>query len=462
MSLSLVKSKFKRIGFRLSLTILVLLLANSCLIFGLSYLFLRTSLEAKDREIIDSKLRQYAWVYRLEGPSGLYKILERAETRVAGEDLIVRIVDGDQVVFRSEPPVLKKFDWPQVEAGLKLARTTSGLVKVDARTANQALEIASRKLFDGRSLEVARDNDDREDVLERSRRAFFWATLPMILLGALASFLFARKTLAPVRGLIAVMKEVQEGKTEARVDRTGNGDELDMLSGIFNQMIARVESLILRMRESLDNVAHDLRTPMTRMRGLAEQALQSESLSDAKEALSETVESSEQILTVLNTVMDISEIESGTLKLNPVSLDISEVLHQCMDLYSIVAEEQGISLSMESQSIIFQADARIRQAIANLVDNALKFSPSGTAVLLSAEREENRLAIRVRDQGFGIANEDLARIWDRLYRADRSRSTRGSGLGLSLVKSIVQAHGGSVGVKSQVAVGTTFEIVLPL
>jgi signal transduction histidine kinase len=239
---------------------------------------------------------------------------------------------------------------------------------------------------------------------------------------------------------------------------------MDELATLFNTLLEKIKRLIAGMQDSLDAISHDLRTPLMRLRGIAETALRSKPNQEAlQEALMDTLEESKRITSMLNTLMDISEADAGAMKLNLTEVRLLSLIEEVTDLYRYVAEEKDIRIQMACEEGIHVTvdPIRMKQVLANLLDNALKYTLPEGRVDITASPTPSEVVITVSDTGPGISSEELPKIWDRLYRGDDSRSQHGLGLGLSLVKAIVQAHKGTVAVVSESGAGSRFSITLP-
>jgi len=212
------------------------------------------------------------------------------------------------------------------------------------------------------------------------------------------------------------------------------------------------------LHDVTNNIAHDLRSPVTRIRGLAEITLSGEqSLEEYRNMSGAVIEECDSLIGMINTMLEIAETDARVKPLLVEPIDIAEILKDVVELYSPVAEDKEIKVSLriiDSPLIVAAERSRLQRAVANLLDNALKFTPKGGWVALEARKIDNSAQILISDSGIGIEGDDLPRVWERFYRADSSRTTPGTGLGLSLVQSIVHAHGGSVEILSEKNSGT--------
>jgi signal transduction histidine kinase len=448
------------LGLRLAAWYLGTFLASTLLIGGLTYGLLASELEARDHDVIQSTLREYGTRYQAGGLPALARAIEIEQRSGTREPLFVRLIGPFQdVLLYSLPETWGAFDVSELPGGPNAIWS-----QVRARDRDAVLEVATIAVGGGTVLQVGKTSEARNQLLANFRRVLMLGATAALAIGMIGGIFLTRSTLKPLRDLRdAVRRILQTGQTDDRVPVYGTEDTVDELSLLFNAMLARITTLIHGMRNALDHVAHDLRTPMTRLRVTAESALATNDPAKHREALSDCLEESERVLSMLTTLMDISEAETGTMKLVSTEVILAEVTAEVTELYADTAEEAGVMLTATVPGdLTVRADRdRLRQALANLVDNAIKYTPRDGRVEITAAREPGAVIIRVSDTGMGISEQDLPRIFDRLYRGDQSRATRGLGLGLSLVRADVGAQGGSVSVASKPGAGSTFTLRLP-
>ena len=338
-------------------------------------------------------------------------------------------------------------------------------VELFRASSDDASSRVAAALTEGRELEVVLHDESAPRLWGQARAASLLMLACGLVFAIVGAFVITRRALRPIGDLArATQGIVDSGDLGLRVEMRGTNDGLDRLGALFNRMLSRNEALVRAMKESLDNVAHDLRTPMARLRAGAELALrEGADAAQLREALAETIEESDRVLGMLTTLMDITEAETGAMRLHKSSEDLAAIAREAIELYDLVSSERGVHIVTRlAPGVIVSVDrARIRQVCANLIDNAVKYTAPGGRVEVTVTSEGTTGIVSIADTGMGISPEDRPRVWDRLYRGDRSRTERGLGLGLSLVRAVVEAHGGEVRLQSEVGVGSTFEVRLP-
>jgi signal transduction histidine kinase len=289
---------------------------------------------------------------------------------------------------------------------------------------------------------------------------------PLIVIGFLGGIWMTNRFTQPLRQIVdAASAIIRTGKLDVRVPPSRTRGELDDMVRLFNRMLDSNEGLIHALRGSLDNVAHDLRTPLARLRVTLEDALRTDaSLTASRVAMAGALEESDRVQTIIRTLMEVTAAETGMMKLELAPTDLGTLVDDVMELYEEVASEKEITVEKKIEpGFVAPVDAaRMRQVFANLLDNALKYTPRAGKITISGQRETGRVIVIFRDNGQGISERDLPHIWDRLYRGDKSRHEHGLGLGLSLVKAIVEAHEGRVEVHSIPHEGSEFRVELPV
>ncbi len=461
--MSSVRNKHRRsFAFRLNLWFAATLTALALALFFAAYFLLSASIAQKDREVIRAQLDLCRSWYENDGLTGMIQRLAvRADS--GRESFFVRVAGPSRAgLFIRQPTGVEPLDPGSLDTS---PTTPQEWIRLPAGVTSGPWLVATAQLGDGHFLQVGKSTEAHEALLEHFRIVAAWVLALGVALGLLAGALLASRALGPIRRLIAAVHRVLDtGHLDARVPvRPGPGDELHELTCLFNAMLEKNGTLLRGMSEALDNVAHDLRTPLTRLRGTAERTLAAPPGPADREAVSDALEETESVLLLLDTLMDISEAHTGLMRLDKTDVLLADIAAATAALYEMVAEDRGIAVQLDvpADARAFADPQRLRQALVNLLDNALKYTPSGGIVTIFSENRPGAVVLGVRDTGPGISPEDMPRIWERLYRGDKSRSARGLGLGLALVKAIAEAHGGQAEVENQPGSGAVFRLILP-
>jgi heavy metal sensor kinase len=313
-------------------------------------------------------------------------------------------------------------------------------------------------------VEIGESVEDDEEFVAALLRGFVAPLIAFVLLGLPAGWFLARRALRGVEDVTRTAAEIAAGALDQRVAVQGEGDELTRLAQVFNAMLDRIQGLVVGLRDMADHLAHDLRSPLTRIRAAAEMAQAGAPRGAAEASLAATAtEECDRLLELINTNLEITETESGAAYLKRADVDLVELVRDACELFQTVAEDRKLELTaaLPAQCGLRADRQRLQRVIANLLDNALKYTPAGGQVSITLVDEGSRVRLSFADSGVGISAEERARIFERFYRSDRSRSQPGNGLGLALCLASVRAHGGEISVESQAGRGSTFTVSLP-
>lgn len=452
---------------RLTLWFLVTFVMSAAVLCVIIIHEIEKGIARRDLAMMTEKLTGYQNTDRLGGPSALYALLAKEDAANRATGFFVAVTDPDgRLAFLTLPGMVAEVDMGALDG----KNSKNGWQPLPHTLKDAAKEPPSETVLtvikgDRKGegpLWVGRLRDEK--AVSRWFREIFFKVLGLgILVAGIGGGILAQRTLRPLRDLVTTLEHLEAGKENARAPEGGNGYEFDALAKMFNRMLSRIDRLVTGMREALDHVAHDLRTPLARMQARIEMVMDGggdqETFSDA---LLDCAEEADRMGRMLTLLLDISEAETGTMYLDTEQVRVLSVSEDVLHLYSCLAEEKAISLALDIPEDLFvTADrGRLSQMLANLVDNAIKYTPEGGLVRIRGASGENGVEIRVEDTGCGICESEQERIFERLYRADKSRHQKGFGLGLSLVRAIATAHGGSISVTSGTG-GTVFLLVLP-
>lgn len=436
------------------------LLWSGVLVLALVTVFaLRSHLQSIEMSEANQLLTSYLNIHRIFSRS--YGPLRFNQENLHEDLIFVRVKQGgDQTLVVGSQAGATGF-----KEILGLGPEQSGVwLPVDTADGRRVITVITKKYDHGVLVQAGKDGSRGYQLYLKLLRYTAIIVFGSIVLLWPLSLYFIKLSLDP---LVTTRKRIRElGKSRGGfLPEHGNGPELDRLYVQINKLIRQNRHLVAEMQQSLDNVAHDLRTPMTRLRSVAEYGLQGdEQAPRLREALSDCLEESERVLAMLRIMMSVAEAESGTMRLEKVDTDLVSLLQQVVVLYEYVAEEKKISVELQTETPVrLKVDpTRISQVWANLLDNAIKYGREGGWVKIIAGTAGDEAFVVFSDNGIGISPVEQGRIWERLYRGDRSRSQKGLGLGLNYVRAVIEAHDGRVSVESRLHQGSRFEVALPL
>jgi len=455
----------QEMSFRLSVwyaIILLIVFTGSFMIF--SPLAARNLERRLEREL-RNEVNEYVNLFQAHGLQALGEQLDR-EAGASGTENILQGVVTPQGRNLVTTDTIHWKNFPiQVEC-LKQAAGQSEpvLTTLAVPGVRYKVKVAYARLAPERILRIAVPLRHEENFLQGLRHILL--LIMAIVLGAvlLAGWFFLQHAMGRVVAVTNTAMSISTGTLSQRVPASPGGDEIDRLALAFNGMLDRIEKLVRSQQEVTDNVAHDLKVPLTRIRLLAETLATSPPAKiDLPDLAGTIVEESDRLLEMINTSLEIRAIEAGIAIWDFREMDMAGIIRKTAEIFQIAADGKGVALTLQDTgpAPILGDERRLLRAISNLIDNAIKYTPAGGRVTLSLRPGDETVVFKVRDTGMGMTPDILPRIFERFYRGDDSRSLPGLGLGLSLVQSIVHGHGGTIEVQSSPGKGSTFTITFP-
>ena len=441
---------FRTTTFKLTLVYLTVFALFAAFLLAYFALNTRRLIDEQITDTVNAEITGLSEQYRQGGIRRLVIVIDARARRPGSSLYLVTTFTGQPLagnVTALQPGILDKPGWTET-----LYRR---LDEAEARTTNAEHHALVRvfELPGGFRLLVGRDLEERERLYRIVLAAGRWSVAIVLVLGLAGGLFVSRRVLRRVDAMTETTRTIMEGDLGERLPVAGTGDEIDRLAENLNQMLERIESLMRGLKEVSDNIAHDLKTPLTRLRNRAEQALRTAKTDDEyRAALEATIDESEALITTFNALLMIARAESGQARENMVDFDAAEIVHDIGELYEPLAEEKGITLKVEAEGPAPVKGSRelVSQALANLIDNAIKYAePTGAEgtpaeIVVSAIDTGERILLTVADRGPGIPEADRSRVVERFVRLEQSRSQPGSGLGLSLAAAVARLHGGEL------------------
>lgn len=451
---------FRTSTFRLAAIYLLLFALSTATILGYVYYSTVSLLERQTEDTIRAEVEGLADQYRIRGMGGILDVVQR-RARENGGGLYAlngpsgKHIAGNLVAF----PAGHVTDGDWVDFPIQV---TDG-----ATTQTHMVRAFHVELTGEYELLVGRDVQALRRFGDVIKNTLYWALGLAMLLGLGGGFMLSRNFLRRVDAITEASHTIMAGDLSQRMPITGSGDELDRLGVSLNDMLSQIERLMVGMKDVTSNVAHDLKTPLTRMKARVEAALRSSSKAEYRGALSQTIEECDGLLRTFNALLSIAQAESGQQRQALENLDVNDILHDVVELYEPIAEDAGGTLILQTEAGLRLHGNRqlLAQAVSNLIDNAIKYgdgeNQSAAQITVQGKIANNMVQISVSDKGSGIPAKDLTRVRDRFVRLDESRSKPGNGLGLSLVSSVMMLHGGKMVLEDN-SPGLKAVLILPL
>lgn len=454
------------LAFRLTLWYAGIFLVTSCVAFLFFYLLITTVIrERTDQDLLE----EVRILVSIRNTQGIQAARQQAtlQAQAAGEKKIFfRFLYPTGIAFSSSNMTY----WRDI--GIKRSILTRLLednqpVFDTIKSPDRQHQIRVLYAFVSPSviLQIGQSMENHTRFIEAFRKIFITTMAILFFVAAVVGWFLARRALAGVETVTQTARHISGSSLEDRVPVNKREDEIDRLAITFNQMLDRIQALVTEIKEMSDNIAHDLKSPITRIRGISEIALTTgASPNDYEKIAASTIEECDRLLDMIDTMLVISKTEAGVSSLEKNEINISSVLRDACELFQPAAEDKGLTLICDAvRDFKIYGDIRlIQRMIANLLDNAIKYTPSDGRVGISAHAASSqRMEIVVTDTGVGISEKDLPHIFERFYRCDPSRSQAGTGLGLSFARTVARAHGGDITVKSSPNQGSTFSVTLP-
>ncbi|HBP89943.1 MAG: HAMP domain-containing protein [Nitrospira sp.] len=438
-----------------------------CFVAALLILYVSTQSILNSR--LDADLQEdVADFQELYQEGNLEQVIQEIEREMASSEdseIFFRLFTGEGHAFFSS----EFSHWKEIDAGrTPLARPPSQPV-LETRTISSQdypVRIITGQIGSDAVIQIGESKEKIQEIMQ-----IFVVVLGAIMavgipLACGVGWLIARQAVAGIEEVGRAARDLGKGELDRRVTFKPHGEEIQSLADTFNAMAERIQRLIQEMREMTDNIAHDLRSPIARIRAMSETAMaESFTNGDYQKIAGNTLKECDRLMQMINITLDMAEIEAGASSLKNDRVDFSRLVTDLCELFEPVTEEKGIQLScsLEPDCYLFGHKQNLQRMVANLLDNAVKYTgPQGT-VRIILSRHDSHYGLTIADTGVGIPSSDLGRVFDRFFRCDHSRSPiNGCGLGLSFAWTVAKSHGGDIHVTSELHTGSTFLVNLPV
>jgi len=444
-------------------TLVVIILIT--IVFTASYFSLKKTLDRNMEQDLLDGIVEFQMLYQNEGLDGVKREIELEMQFGENQKFFFQLFDKDGTKIYSSDLSL----WQYLPNNQHLIKQVFSTRKSIFQTINvQGMEYQA-KIVHGLIapdilLHTGESTEDTKDIMTSLSSVFISMFLIVIPVAFFIGWLMASRAVKGIKEVSRIAAEIEKGRLDRRVSVSAQGDEISQLVSTFNAMLDRIKVLIFELTEMTDNIAHDLRSPLARIRVISEAALSNEKTpNEFKSAASDTIEECDRLLQMINSALDIAEAEAGVCQPSKQKINISQLVQDACELFETMAERKHIKLTyhLENNCDIYGNKQNLQRMLANLIDNAIKYTLDNGEVNVALACSEQNIEIMVKDTGIGIHKNNQSRVFDRFFRCDQSRTHDGCGLGLSYSRAVARSHNGDINLVNNMGGGSCFTILLP-
>lgn len=434
--------------------------------FGLALVLVNSNMNSEINDDLSEDIHEYKKIYRSGGLEQVIEEIKRDVKASDTDDEFVQLLDSQgNSIYLSSPE-----KWNNLDINDSIISGITG--KEQEKVYFETQDIAKRE-FDTRIaysligpgiiMQIGESLEQTAEILELLVSLFLVSLVVVIPLASIAGWLIVRRSVGGIEYVSRTATELSNGKLDSRVNLSGQSSEIQNLIDTFNSMADRIKVLITEMREMIDNIAHDLRTPLGRIRMISEMTLSNVKDEECKTAASNTLEQCDKLLQYINSTLDVAEVEAGISTNKNEQVNLSAVAGVACELFETIAEEKNIQfiVRLKPDCLVFGNRQNLQRMIANILDNALKYTANNGIVEINIEKNNDYIILKIKDSGIGISDSEQERVFDRFYRSDQSRGEEGCGLGLSFARAVARAHNGDITLTSIPGSGSEFTVSIP-
>ncbi|MCF6235585.1 MAG: HAMP domain-containing histidine kinase [Gammaproteobacteria bacterium] len=454
------------LAFRLTFWYTLVVIILITIIFNASYFSLKKILDQNIEDDLLEGTVEFQILYQNEGLDGVKREIEREISLGEEQDFFFQLFNNEGIQIYSSDLSHWQF-LPENQHIIKQVFSTSK--PIFQTISIQETEYKAKTIHDLIAPDIllytGESTEDIQDIMTFLSNVFISMFLIVIPIAFGIGWLMAGHAVKDIKEVSRIASEIEKGKLDRRVSVSAQGDEITQLVNTFNAMLDRIRVLIFEMTEMTDNIAHDLRSPLARIRVISETTLSNENTpKEFKSAASDTIEECDRLLQMINSALDVAEAEADTIQLLKQKVNISHLVQDACELFETMAEKKGIKLAcrLDNSCYVYGNIQNLQRMLANLLDNAIKYTSANGRVDVVLTCTKKNIEIMVMDTGMGIPKDDQERVFDRFFRCDQSRTHDGCGLGLSFSRAVARSHSGDISLSSRLKKGSRFTIKLPV